>query len=179
MIKREPRGSARMYYSHVKWLVLHVFDVNTEIFNLGVVRQFDHIAETRFCAPADGEIFPECNSALRSRLKLLATCHDEPLREPETVCAYTSTGGFFFSTYRSRSTEVTSHGRARRSPARSQSRAKSACAGASTAYQSLPRANAPLRVRSNPIDRPLTSQPRPIAFFHPSQWLPDPEPPRT
>lgn len=24
-------------------------------------------------------------------------CHDEPLREPETVCAYTSTGGFFFS----------------------------------------------------------------------------------
>ena len=30
-----------MYYSHVLWL--HVFDVNTEIFNLGVVRQFDHI----------------------------------------------------------------------------------------------------------------------------------------
>lgn len=75
-----------------------------------------------------------------------------------------------FSTHRSRSTEVTPHGRARRSPARSQSRAKSACAGASTAYQSLPRANAPsacARTRDPPIDRPLTSQPRPIAFFPP------------
>ena len=114
----------------------------------------------------------------------LAHTTTNPCSELETVCTYKSTFffGFFFSTHRSRSTEVTPHGRARRSPARSQSRAKSACAGASTAYQSLPRANAPsacARTRDPPIDRPLTSQPRPIPFFLPSQWLPDPEPPRT
>jgi hypothetical protein len=75
----------------------------------------------------------------------LSTHDDEPLLRAGD-CLHVQIDIFlrlFFSTHRSRSTEVTPHGRARRSPARSQSRAKSACAGASTAYQSLPRANAP------------------------------------
>ena len=69
MIKRQPRGCALMYYSHVMWL--HVFDVTPRFLTLELSVSLITSAETRFCAPADGEIFPECKSALRSRLKLL------------------------------------------------------------------------------------------------------------
>ena len=177
MIKREPRGSARMYYSHVMWL--HVFDVNTEIFNLELSVSLITSAETRFCAPADRRDFsrvqlrapvaakitfvPVTTNPCESRRLFARTHRPAAFSSPASLAFHrghlTRTGATQPRAFAESGQECV-RGRFYRVPVVA---TRAACA----------------RTRDPPIDRPLTSQPRPIAFFHPSQWLPDPEPPRT